>query len=51
MTQEPGWGPKDQDVTPIQELGNSFRCLIGAHICHNMLHEMVMENQDIGDLM
>ena len=43
VTQEPGWSPKDQDVTLIQELGDGFACLIGSHICQYMLHEMVLE--------
>ena len=30
ITQEPGWGPKDQDVTLIQKLGNHFSCLTGV---------------------
>ena len=42
--------PEDQDVTLIQELGDYFSCLIGGHICHNVLHEMVLEHQDIGEL-
>ena len=50
IPQEPGWCPKDQDVTLIQELGDCFSCLIGGHICHNMLHEMVLEHQDVGNL-
>ena len=48
ITQEPGQGPKDQDVMLIQELGNCFSCLIRGHICHNMFHEMVLEHQDVG---
>ena len=50
IAQEPGWGPKDWDVTLIWEFSNCFSCLIGDHICHNMLHEMVLEHQDIGNL-
>ena len=50
ITQEPGQDPKDKDVSLIQELGNCFSCLIeGSHTCHNMLHEMVLEHQDIGN--
>ena len=30
VTQEPGWGSKDQDVTLIQVLGNGFGSLIGG---------------------
>ena len=32
VTQEADRGSKDQDVTLIQELGDSFGCLIGGHI-------------------
>ena len=49
VTQEPGQGSKDQDVTLIQELGNSFGCLIGSHICQYMLCEVVLEYQDVND--
>ena len=49
IAQEPGQGPKDQDVTLIEELSNCFSCLIGGHICHNMLCEMVLQHQDIGN--
>ena len=49
ITQEPGWGCKDWDVTLIQELCDCFICLTGDHICHNMLHEMVLEHQDVGN--
>ena len=49
ITLKPGQGPKDQDVTQIQELGNCFSCLIGGHIHHNVLHEMVLEHWDVGD--
>ena len=38
---------EDQDVTLIQELGNCSSCLIGGHICHNMLCEMVLEHPDM----
>ena len=47
VTQEPGQGSKDQDVTLIQKLGNSFGCLIGGHICQYMLCEVVLEYQDV----
>ena len=49
ITQEPGQGPKDQDVTLIQEFGDCFSHLIGGHICHNVLHGVILENQDAGD--
>ena len=49
VTQEPGWDSKDQDVTLIQELGNGFGCLIRGHICQYMLHEVVLEYQDVSD--
>ena len=42
--------PKIEDVTLIHELGDCFSCLIGGHICHYVLYEMVLEHQDIGDL-
>ena len=51
IVQEPGQGPKDQDATQIQELGNCFSGLIGGHICHYVFHEMVLEHQDICGLM
>ena len=50
ITQEPDWGLEDQDVTLTPYLGNCFNCLIGGHIHHNVLCEMVMEYQDIGNL-
>ena len=49
IAQEPGWGSKDWDVTLIQELGGCFSCLIGDHLHHNMLHEMVLEHQYVGN--
>ena len=49
VIQESDWGPKDPDVTLIQELGNSFGCLIGGHICQYMLYEVVLEHQDVSD--
>ena len=42
--------PKIRDVTQIQELGNGPSCLIRGHICQYVLHEMVLEHQDIGEL-
>ena len=50
IAQEPGWGPRDQDVTLIQELGDCLSGLVGGHICHYMFCEMVLEHQDISDL-
>ena len=50
VTQEPAQGAKDQDVTLIQKLGNCLCSLVRGHIDHKMLHEMVLEHQDIGDL-
>ena len=47
---DPGWGPKDQNVTLIQKLGNCLCGLVRGHICHNILCEVVLEHQDIGDL-
>ena len=50
IAQEPGWGPKDQDGTLIQELGNCLSSLARGHICHYMLCEMVLEHQSISNL-
>ena len=50
ITQEPGQGPKDWDVTLIHEIGDCFRGLIGGHVCHYVFHEMVLEHQNICDL-
>ena len=49
VTQEPGWGPKDQDLTLKQKLGDGFGCLIRGHICQYILCEVVLEHQDISD--
>ena len=49
ITQEPGWGSKDRDVTLVQKFSNGFSCLIGGHIYQPMFHEMVLEHQDIGN--
>ena len=49
ITQEPGWGSKYWDVTLMQELGNCFSCLIGGQIHHNVLCEVVLEHQDVGN--
>ena len=49
ITQEPGQGPKDRDVTLIQELGDCLSCLIKGHIFQYMLCEVVLEHQDIGN--
>ena len=49
IAQDPGQGSEDWDVTLIQEIDDCFSCLIGGHICHNMLHEMVLEHQGVGD--
>ena len=48
-TQEPGQGSKDQDVTLMQELGDGFGFLIGGHKHQYMLHEVVLEHQDISN--
>ena len=48
IAQEPGQGTKDKDVTLTQELGDCFSHLIRGHICHNVLHEMVLEHWDVG---
>ena len=49
ITQEPGWGPEDRDVTSVQKFSNGFCCLIRGHICRNGFCEMVMEHKDIGN--
>ena len=49
ITQQPGQGPEDWNVTLKQELGDCFSCLIGGHIWQNVLHEMVLEHQDVGN--
>ena len=49
ITQEPGQGPEDQDVTLIQELGNCLICLIRGHIHQYVLCEVVLEHQDVGN--
>ena len=49
VTQEPCWGSKDQNVTMIHVLGNSFGSLIGGHMHQYMLHEVVLEHQDVSD--
>ena len=49
ITQDPGQGPEDRDVTSIQKFSNSFCSLIRGHICQHVFHEVVLENQDFGD--
>ena len=49
VTQEPGWGPRDWDVSLIQELGNGFSCLMWGHICQYILTEVVLEYQDVSN--
>ena len=49
ITQEPGQGPKDRDVTLLQKFINSFLLFDWGHIFQHMFHEMVLEHQDIGD--
>ena len=50
VTQEPGWGSKDGDVTLMQEFSNSFCSLIGGHICQYMLHKVVLETKMLATL-
>ena len=45
IAQEPCWGPKDWDVTLIQELGNCLSGLIRGHVCHYVLHKMVQNTR------
>ena len=49
VTQEPGLGSKDQNVTLIQLLGNGFGSLFGGQICQYMLCEVVLEHQGVSD--
>ena len=49
VTQKPGRSSKDQHVTLLQELDNGFGCLMGGHICQYILHEVVLEYQDISN--
>ena len=49
ITHEADQGPKDQDVTLIQELGAGFSSLIGGYICQYVLGDVVLEHKDIGD--
>ena len=49
IIQEPGQGPEDRDVTLVHKFSNVFCCLNGGHICQHVFHEVVSENQDIGD--
>ena len=49
ITQEPGQGPEDKDVTLVQKFSNSVSCLIRGHICQHVFLELVLENQDVSD--
>ena len=49
VTQQPGWGSKDGDVTLIQEFSDSFCSLIRVDICQYMLREEVLEHQDVSN--
>ena len=49
VTQEPGWGSKDGDVTLVHKFSNGFCSLIGGHTCQHVLHEVVLEHQDISN--
>ena len=49
VTQEPGQGSEDRDVTLVQKFSDSFCHLIGDHICQHVLCEMVSEHQDISN--
>ena len=51
ITQEPGWGTKDWDVTLIQSLGDCLSCLTQVScVPLHVLCEMVLEQQHICDL-
>ena len=41
--------PKMGDVTLIQEFSDGFCGLIRGHICQYMLHELVLEHQDVSN--
>ena len=47
ITQKPGQGPKDRDVTLIQKFSDSFCSLIRGHVCQHVFCEVVLENQDV----
>ena len=49
ITQEPGWSPKDWDVTLIQQLADCLAIWLGGHICQNMFCEVVLKHQDVGN--
>ena len=49
ITQEPSQSSKDRDVSSIQEFSNGFGSLIRGHICQHVLHEVVLEYQDVGN--
>ena len=49
ITQEPGWGPKDRDITLVQKFSDGFCCLMRGHICQHVFCEMVLEHQVIGN--
>ena len=49
ITQEPDQGPEERDVTSVQKFSNSFCSLIRGHVCQHVFHEVVLENQDVGD--
>ena len=49
ITQKPVQGPEDRNVTSIQKFSNSLWSLIRGHICQYVFHEVVLENQDVGD--
>ena len=49
VTQEPSQGSKDGDVTLVQKFIDSFWSLVGGYICQYMLHEVVLEYQDISN--
>ena len=49
VTQKPGQGSKDGDVTLVQELSNSFCSLIRGHICQYVLCGVVLEHQDVNN--
>ena len=49
VTQEPGWGSKDGDVTLVETFSDGFCSLVGGYICQYVLCEVVLEYQDISE--
>ena len=41
--------PKIEMYPPYKKFGNRFCSLIRGHVCQHVLHEVVLEHQDVGD--